>query len=183
MKVKRKNYSRFDSCKKYISKHWLCTHLLQHRYKIDRKECRYNHTLYDLTTKARMAAYCICISVQNILTYKVLASVSVKPLALLSILWAATEYPNSSVSTPRTGENLTMGLNVSMVLKEATALYNSSRHRPVATDLSIVLHRARQNVEMSKKIIRNGISTRYGISGMWMWLRIINRACSATINQ
>ena len=130
-----------------------------------------------------MAAYCICISVQNILTYKVLASVSVKPLALLSILWAATEYPNSSVSTPRTGENLTMGLNVSMVLKEATALYNSSRHRPVATDLSIVLHRARQNVEMSKKIIRNGISTRYGISGMWMWLRIINRACSATINQ
>ena len=65
------------------------------------------------------------------------ASVSVKPVAVLLILWAATEYPNSSVSAPRAGESLAMGLNVSMVFRATAAPHSISKQSSIATDLAI----------------------------------------------
>ena len=66
-----------------------------------------------------------------------LASVSVNPVAVLFILWAATEYPNSSVSAPRAGESLAMGLNMSMVFRATAAPHSISKHSSKATDLVI----------------------------------------------
>lgn len=53
-------------------------------------------------------------------TYNVLLNVSVNPVALAFILWAATENPNSSISCPRTGDSRTIGLVVSSVFNEET---------------------------------------------------------------
>ena len=66
-----------------------------------------------------------------------LASVSVNPVAVLLILCAATEYPNSSVSAPRAGESLAMGLNVSMVFRATAAPHSISTYSSIATDLPI----------------------------------------------
>ena len=67
-----------------------------------------------------------------------LASVSVNPVAVLLILWATTEYPNSSVSALRAGESLAMGLNVSMVFRATAAPHSISKHNLTATDLAIM---------------------------------------------
>ena len=66
-----------------------------------------------------------------------LASVSVNPVVVLLNLWAATEYPNSSVSAPRAGESLAMGLNVSMVFRATAAPHSISKHSSTAIDLAI----------------------------------------------
>ena len=76
---------------------------------------------------------------QHSQTHTVLASVSVNPVAVLLILWAATEYPNSSVSAPRAGESLAMGLNVSMLFRATAAPHSISKHSSTATPLVIVM--------------------------------------------
>ena len=73
-------------------------------------------------------------------THTVLASVSVNPVAVLLILWATTEYPNSSLSVaPRAGESLAMGLNVSMVFRATAAPHSISRHSSTVTPLLVIL--------------------------------------------
>lgn len=60
-------------------------------------------------------------------THNMVLKVLAKPLALPSILCAMTEYPNSSVSLPRTGDSLAKGLKVSMVSSAVVAPHRSSK--------------------------------------------------------
>ena len=61
-------------------------------------------------------------------THIVVFNVSVNPLALALNLCAATEYPKSSDSIPRTGDNLAIGKAVSSVFSESANPINIDEH-------------------------------------------------------
>ena len=61
-------------------------------------------------------------------THIVVVNVSINPLALALILCAAIEYPKSSDSTPRTGDNIAIGKAVSSVFSESANPINIDEH-------------------------------------------------------
>ena len=61
-------------------------------------------------------------------THIVVFNASVNPLALAFILCAATEYPKSSDSIPRTGDNLVIGKAMSSVFSESANPINIHEH-------------------------------------------------------